>query len=100
MLDHFRQPGLAELRTEAQAAFVPLTDPRAATMLDLFARVGAAVDAERFGAMPAAEYTSLLAVVERAHHDPATTQASPRDERPSKQICETLGVLLGLPVSV
>ncbi|HYW89197.1 MAG TPA: hypothetical protein VFB50_15605 [Chloroflexota bacterium] len=79
---------------------MPLTDPRAATMLDLFARVGAAVDAERFGAMPAAEYTSLLAVVERAHHDPATTQASPRDERPSQQIRETLGVLVGRPVSV
>jgi hypothetical protein len=41
-LDRFRQAGLAELRTEAQAAFVPLIDPRAATMLDLFARAGAA----------------------------------------------------------
>lgn len=70
-LDRFRRAGLAELRTEAQAAFVPLTDPRAATMLDLFARAGAAEDAERFGTMPAAEYTSLLAEVRRAHQDPA-----------------------------
>jgi len=70
-LDRFRQAGLAELRTDAQAAFVPLTDPRAATMLDLFARVHAAEDAERFGAMPAAEYTSLLAEVQRARQDPA-----------------------------
>jgi ubiquinone/menaquinone biosynthesis C-methylase UbiE len=69
VLDRFRQAGLAELRTEAQAAFVPLTDPRAATMLDVFARGGAAEDAERFGVMAAAEYTSVLAEVQRARHD-------------------------------
>ena len=50
---------------------MPLIDPRAATMLDLFARAGAAEDAERFGAMSAAEYTSLLTEVRRAHQDPA-----------------------------
>jgi len=73
VLDRFRQAGLAELQTDAQAAFVPLTDQRAATMLDLFARAGAAEDAERFGAMPAAEYASLLAEVGQAHQDPAYT---------------------------
>lgn len=71
VLDRFRQAGLAELQTDAQAAFVPLTDQRAATMLDLFARAGAAEDAERFGTMPAAEYASLLAEVGQAHQDPA-----------------------------
>ena len=71
VLDRLRQAGLAELRTDAQAAFLPLTDPRAATMLDVFARADAAEDAQRFGVMPAAEYTSLLAEVQRAHHDPA-----------------------------
>ena len=71
VLDRFRQAGLTELRTEAQAAFVPLTDPRAATMLDLFARADAAEQAERFGVMPAAEYDALLAEVRRAHQDPA-----------------------------
>jgi ubiquinone/menaquinone biosynthesis C-methylase UbiE len=70
LLDCFRQAGLAELRTDAQAAFVPLTDPRAATMLDLFARAGAAEDAERFGVMPAAEYSALLAEVQQARQDP------------------------------
>jgi SAM-dependent methyltransferase len=70
VLDRFRQAGLAELRTEAQAAFVPVTDPRAATMLDVFARGGAAEDAERFGVMAAVDYTSLLAEVQRARHDP------------------------------
>ena len=67
--DRFRQAGLAELRTETQAAFMPLTDTRATTMLDLFARAGAAEDAERFGVMPASEYTSLVAEVRQARQD-------------------------------
>lgn len=70
LLDRFRRAGLTGLRVEAQAAFVPLTDPRAATMLDLFARPGAAGDAESFGVMPAAEYEALLGEVQRAHRDP------------------------------
>ncbi len=71
LLDRFRQAGLTELRTDAQAAFVPLTDPRAATMLDLFGRPGAGQDAERFGVLPAAEYGALLAEVRQAHRNPA-----------------------------
>jgi ubiquinone/menaquinone biosynthesis C-methylase UbiE len=71
LLDRFRQVGLTELRTEAQAAFVPLTDSRASTMLDLFARADAGHEAEAFGVMPAAEYDALLVEVHRAHNDPA-----------------------------
>jgi SAM-dependent methyltransferase len=71
LLARFRQAGLADLQTEAQAAFVPLTDPRASTMLDLFARPGAGQEAEALGVMPAAEYDALLAEVQRAHRDPA-----------------------------
>lgn len=71
VLDRFRHAGLIDLRTEAQAACVPLTDPRASTMLDLFARPGAGEDTERFGVMPAAEYEALLAEVQRASADPA-----------------------------
>jgi ubiquinone/menaquinone biosynthesis C-methylase UbiE len=67
----FRDAGLTDLRTEAQAAFVPFTDLRATTMLDLFARPGATQDVETFGVMPAAEYEALLREVQRAYHDPA-----------------------------
>ena len=68
-----RRPRLRQRppRTEAQAAFVPLTDPRASTMLDLFARPGAGHEAEAFGVMPAAEYDGLLSEVHQAHNDPA-----------------------------
>ena len=71
VLDRFRQAGLADLQTDAQAAFVPLTDPRATTMLDLFGRPDAGQQAEAFGVMPAAEYEALLAEVSRAQQDPA-----------------------------
>jgi ubiquinone/menaquinone biosynthesis C-methylase UbiE len=71
VLDRFRQAGLTDLRTEAQAAFVPLPDPRASTMLDLFARPGAGQEVEAFGVMSAAEYDELLTEVQRAHNDPA-----------------------------
>ena len=33
VLKRFQRAGMAEVRTEAKAAFVPLTDPRAATWL-------------------------------------------------------------------
>jgi ubiquinone/menaquinone biosynthesis C-methylase UbiE len=71
VLDRFRQAGLVDLRTEAQAAFVPLTDPRASTMLDLFARPGAGEEAEAFGVLPTPEYDGLVAEVQRARRNPA-----------------------------
>jgi ubiquinone/menaquinone biosynthesis C-methylase UbiE len=70
-LNWFSRAGLTDLRVEAQAAFVPVTDPRATTMLDLFARPGAGEDAESFAALPAAEYNAQLAEVQRALQDPA-----------------------------
>ena len=69
-LDRFRRAGLTGLIAEAQAAFVPLTDPRAATMLDLFARPGAAEEVAASGVLPAAEYDAHLDEVQRAQQDP------------------------------
>jgi hypothetical protein len=56
---------------EAHAAFMPLTDQRAPTMLDLFARPGVGNQAEAFRVMPALEYDALLDEVFRACRDRA-----------------------------